>query len=100
MKQIYEKPKTPNAAKAAMSVLLTHHLTEQLTFFTRLAMGAVQDPKLAEETFQYILTKARDQDLHTFFTGLRSNPVTRRPLAKFFMDNYASVRSSFPQEWL
>jgi aminopeptidase 2 len=49
-------------------------------------MGATQDPKLAQETLDYILTKARDQDLHSFFRGLQSNIKTRRLLAKFFME--------------
>jgi aminopeptidase 2 len=54
-------------------------------------MGATQDPKLAEETLQYILTKSRDQDVIHFFRGLRNNFKTRRLLAKFFKDKYDVV---------
>jgi hypothetical protein len=63
-------------------------------------MGATQDPKLAEETLDYILTKARDQDLHTFFRGLQSNLKTRRLLANFFMKQLDVVSTLQPDDIL
>jgi aminopeptidase 2 len=54
-------------------------------------MGATEDPALMQETFEFILSKARDQDLHSFFAGLGANPKARRPLVKFFKDNFETV---------
>jgi len=68
---IQEKPKTPTARIAAMY-----------------AMGRTEDPVLLDQTFSYILTKSRDQDVIYFFRGLQSNLYARRKLAEFFKDNY------------
>ena|ERR1700722_7033848 len=89
MKQIYEKPKNSNAASAAMSVFVLP-LTIRLHSF-RIAMGATEDHALAQETLQYILTGARDQDIHTFFAGLGANFKTRRLLATFFKEQFQTV---------
>ena len=54
-------------------------------------MCSTEDTRLMEEVFQYILTKARDQDVVYFFMGLRSNYKARRLLAQFFKDQYDTV---------
>ena len=56
-----------------------------------LAMGAPQDPPLVEETFDYILNKARDQNLIYFFAGFVDNFAYRRHLSLKFRENYESV---------
>jgi aminopeptidase 2 len=56
-------------------------------------MGATEDPALIQEMFHFLLFEARDQHLHSFFMGLKSNPKTRRPLADFFRDNFETVFS-------
>lgn len=56
-----------------------------------LAMGAPQDPTLVEETFDYILNKARDQNLIYFFAGFVDNFAYRRHLSLKFRENYESV---------
>ncbi|KAF7338457.1 Aminopeptidase [Mycena venus] len=68
---IQEKPKTPTARLAAIR-----------------AMGATRDQALLDQTFSYILTKSRDQDIMYFFRGLQANTRARRQLATFFKDNY------------
>lgn len=60
----------------------------------RLAMGATEDPELLQETFQFILNKARDQDVVYFFRGLAVNPKARRPLVQFFKNEYEKVNIS------
>jgi aminopeptidase 2 len=57
-------------------------------------MGASEDPKLLEETLQYVLTEVRDQDVVYFFQGLESNYKARRLLAQFFKDHYDTVNCS------
>ncbi|KAJ7748797.1 leucyl aminopeptidase [Mycena maculata] len=59
------------------------------------AVGSTQDVELVRELFAYILTKARDQDVVLFCMGLKSNPVARRLLAKFFQDNYDALSKRF-----
>lgn len=54
-------------------------------------MGATEDPELMQETFQFILSKARDQDVIYFFRGLSVNSKARRPLVHFFKDEYDNV---------
>jgi aminopeptidase 2 len=58
-------------------------------------MGATQDPALLEQTFAYILTKSRDQDITYFFRGLAGNFLARRPLAAFFKENYDVLYKRF-----
>lgn len=65
--------------------------SETNKIWNRFAVGAVQDLDLINEVFSYILTKARDQDVKALFWGLSYNAVARRPLAKFFKDNYDAV---------
>ena len=54
-------------------------------------MGATEDPELAQETFQVIMNRARDQDVVYFFRGLSANPKTRRLLVQFFKQEYGRV---------
>ncbi|KAJ7219096.1 leucyl aminopeptidase [Mycena pura] len=79
---IQEKPKTPTAHIAAMY-----------------AMGRTEDPALLDQTFSYILTKSRDQDVVYFFRGLQSNPHARRKFAEFFKDNYDYASVTFFQKF-
>ncbi|KAJ7911598.1 leucyl aminopeptidase [Mycena leptocephala] len=59
------------------------------------AVGCTEDLGFVDEVFSYILTKARDQDAATLFYGLASNGLARRPLAKFFKDNYDVFHKRF-----
>jgi aminopeptidase 2 len=54
-------------------------------------MGSVEDPELLKETFQFILDKAKDQDMLYFFRDLSTNSKSRRQLTQFFMDQYNVV---------
>jgi len=54
-------------------------------------MGAAEDPKLVQETLNFITTKSKDQDIHFFFWGLRNNFKGRRPMTKYFQDQYDVV---------
>jgi len=73
IKQICEKPPNPSAGISAMA-----------------AMGNTLDPKLIDETLEYIMTKARDQDLPYFFSGLSQNK-DHRIVGKFFKQNYDAI---------
>ncbi|KAJ7273515.1 ERAP1-like C-terminal domain-containing protein [Mycena haematopus] len=73
--KIQEKPKTPTARLRAM--------------------GITRDPALLDQTFSYILTKSRDQDITYSFSGLQSNIYARRQLATFFKDNYDTFMKRF-----
>ena len=53
-----------------------------------------EDPELLGETFEYILTKARDQDVVFFLIGLQANFSSKRKLAEFFKENYDQVGSA------
>jgi hypothetical protein len=55
-------------------------------------MCGTQDVKLIEETFEYLLTNVRDQDVLYFFIGMQENIAARRLLAQFFKDKYDIVR--------
>lgn len=55
------------------------------------AMGASKDLSLAEATFQFIMTEARDQDTFYYAGGLMRNPATRRFLATKFKENFPAV---------
>lgn len=78
VKGIIAKPATPQMGIAAMR-----------------AMGATDDAALREETWEYIMTKSRDQDLFYFFVGLQENPKSRHFLAEKFKENYDDVRFPF-----
>ncbi|KAI0831781.1 leucyl aminopeptidase [Trametes gibbosa] len=73
IKRIAVKAKTPSQGLSAMR-----------------AMGASKDLNLAEDTFKFIMTNARDQDTFYYAGGLMRNPVTRRFLANKFKENFAA----------
>lgn len=54
-------------------------------------MGYSPDLKLTDETLEYIMMKARDQDVIYFFGGLCHNK-DRRILVEFLKKNYDTVR--------
>jgi aminopeptidase 2 len=54
-------------------------------------MGATHDPALLNETFQFIKTKSRDQDIIYYFRGLSVNTKMRRSLLGYFKDEYENV---------
>ncbi|KAG6885073.1 hypothetical protein C0993_006152 [Termitomyces sp. T159_Od127] len=76
--KIHDNAKTPTERIAAMQ-----------------AMGSVEDPELVKETFGFISTKARDQDVVYFFRGLSGNPKARRLLAQYFKDEYDTLYKRF-----
>lgn len=47
---------------------------------------------LAEEVWQYIMTKSRDQDMFYSFSGLQTNPKARHFVAEKFKADFAPVR--------
>ena len=55
-------------------------------------MGATQDAALQDATMQFVMDRARDQDVPNFFGGLAANFKARRPLVAFFEANYDLVR--------
>lgn len=59
--------------------------------YGRSAIGATRDAALLKRTFDFSLSGARDQDVPSVFAGLSANKKSRRELAKFFRDNYATV---------
>jgi len=83
VKLIVENPKTPTSRIAAMK-----------------AMGATEDPILAAETLEYMLKKARDQDIRYFFIGLQANFKTRRMLTQFFKDNFEILYQRFEDNFV
>lgn len=60
----------------------------------RYAMCDSRDPKLINETLEYIMTKARDQDVLYFIAGLGRNTLDRRIVVEFFKNNYDAVRKN------
>ncbi|EMD34526.1 hypothetical protein CERSUDRAFT_86618 [Gelatoporia subvermispora B] len=72
--KIIEHPKNPASATSAMR-----------------ALGSTQDMEIARETFNYILTKVRDQDLFYYFMGLQMNFKTRRFVASAFKEHYHTL---------
>jgi len=62
-------------------------------------MAATQDPALLDQTFSYIQTKSRDQDVMYFFRALQSNVLARRRLAMFFQENYNSLMERFGENF-
>ena len=57
------------------------------------AIGATKDLALAEETWEHIMNKSRDQDIFYYFSGLQGNPETRHFLVQKFRSNYDVVRT-------
>lgn len=57
-------------------------------------MGATENPELIQKTFDFVMTKSRDQDVLYFFRGLGTNFKARRTLVQFFQNDYDAVRAS------
>ena len=74
MRRVASKPKNPFQGLSAMR-----------------AMGASKDLKLAEETFDFILNEARDQDTFYYAGGLQRNYATRKFVAQKFKEHFATV---------
>lgn len=78
-KALYENPTTP-PSKSISAVM---------------AMCASQDEACIKDTYTYILSKARTQDIIYFINGFQTNFRTRRSCAQFFQDNYAELAKRF-----
>jgi len=81
--KVHDQPKTPTARISAIS-----------------AMGATEDPELMKETFQFILNRARDQDVVYFFRGLSVNSTARRPVFEFFKNEYDKLYKRFEANFM
>ncbi|KAH7916009.1 hypothetical protein BJ138DRAFT_763827 [Hygrophoropsis aurantiaca] len=75
VKQLYETPTTPPSASISAMV----------------AMSASRDAACIEDTFAYMLSSVRNQDLIYFFKGLQMNHLTRRSSCQFFKENYDEI---------
>ncbi|GJE97965.1 ERAP1-like C-terminal domain-containing protein [Phanerochaete sordida] len=72
----------------AVKAIIAKAQTPQIGNAAMFALGTTHDKELQEETWSYIMTKARDQDLYIYFRGLQSNPTARRFLADKFKADY------------
>ncbi|KAJ7441762.1 leucyl aminopeptidase [Mycena galericulata] len=59
------------------------------------ALCAAEDVELVKETFRFVLSDVRDQDIMYFISGLSQNIKTRRFAANFFMDNFDEMHERF-----
>ncbi|KAJ7457967.1 leucyl aminopeptidase [Mycena galericulata] len=61
------------------------------------AVGMTQDSDHINDVLNYILTKSRDQEAVFYCRGLQANPLARRRVANFLMneDNYAAFSKRF-----
>ncbi|KAL7281141.1 hypothetical protein ACG7TL_004449 [Trametes sanguinea] len=59
------------------------------------ALGATRDMGLAEATFRYATTEARDQDVLTFLKALQRNVATRRWLAEKVMHSFGQLEKKY-----
>ena len=57
-------------------------------------MCSSKNQELIDETFQFMLKEARDQDVYIFFAFLAANKYTRRQLLQVVLDNYDDVSCS------
>lgn len=74
VRDIAAKPKNPASGIAAMR-----------------AMGASRDSQLTKDAFDYIVNKARDQDMIYHFLGMSASPAARRYLIEAFKQHYDLV---------
>ena len=113
IKKVFQKPKTPQTRVRVQRITQVFRVTN---FFTadccyvrlskrqlkvanlrdafRAALCSATDPTLVDETFKFVLTGAKDQDVYMFIAFLANNVATRRRMSKFFMDNYDEVSSN------
>ncbi|KAF7351371.1 Aminopeptidase 1 [Mycena sanguinolenta] len=61
----------------------------------RQALCAADDVELTTETFRFILSEARDQDIMYFIGALVKNIETRRRTVTFFLDNFDEIHERF-----
>ncbi|KAJ7741960.1 leucyl aminopeptidase [Mycena maculata] len=59
------------------------------------ALCAADDLELIHDTFRFVLSEVRDQDIMYFIGGLVQNIKTRRLAAEFFMDNFEEMHERF-----
>ncbi|KAJ7359624.1 leucyl aminopeptidase [Mycena albidolilacea] len=59
------------------------------------ALCAADDLELTNETFDFVLSEARDQDIMYFMDGLTQNTKTRRRAAIFFQDKFDEIHERF-----
>ncbi|KAG2116512.1 uncharacterized protein F5147DRAFT_673191 [Suillus discolor] len=78
-KALYENPTTPPSRSISAIV----------------AMCVSQDEACIEDTYTYIMSKARTQDIIYFINGFQTNFCTRRSCAQFFQDNYGELAKRF-----
>ncbi|KAI0637348.1 leucyl aminopeptidase [Trametes polyzona] len=78
VKRVAAKSKNPSQSLSAMR-----------------SLGATKDLNLAEETFKFIMTEARDQDTFFYAGGLMRNPATRRFLANKFKENFEAFEKRY-----
>lgn len=60
-------------------------------------MSNTQDLDLINETLDYMMTQARDQDVVYFIHGIAGNLKTRRLMFEFFTKNYDAIYKRFAQ---
>jgi aminopeptidase 2 len=83
VQHILENPSTP---------------TQQLAAIT--AMCGTSDRKLVTSTIEYMTTKAREQDVPHFISGLMKNPAMKRQYVEHFKENYDMIYEKFKDGFL
>ncbi|KAI5119981.1 hypothetical protein M0805_004426 [Coniferiporia weirii] len=58
-------------------------------------MCSAREKDLIDETFKFILSGAKDQDVYMFLAHLGRNRATRRQAAQFLKDNYDEFYKRF-----
>ncbi|KAI0789033.1 hypothetical protein BC629DRAFT_1582206 [Irpex lacteus] len=82
VKAILAGSKSPTVKRAAMA-----------------ALCASQSTELAEETWQYVMTQSRDQDVGFLLTSFRANFGKRRFLVKKFRQDYEALYKRLVGGW-
>ncbi|KAI9068366.1 hypothetical protein FKP32DRAFT_1587764 [Trametes sanguinea] len=78
LKNVASNASSPSQSLAAMS-----------------AMGATRNRQLAEATFQYATTEARDQNVVYFFRAMQRNLTTRRWLASKVLESFDMLEKRY-----
>ena len=60
-----------------------------------IGMCSTTDQSLIDETFKFILSEARSQDIYVFFAILAGPEPTRRQMAQFTKDNFDEIYNRF-----
>ena len=82
----------------AVTSAVTASKTPTIQVAAMCAMGAAQDTSFLEETWQYMMTKSRDQDIPYYFMGLAANANARHFLLRKFRQDYRIVRDLFARQ--